>query len=480
MSTIKIYRGTNQIGGIVTEFRAGEHRILIDFGANLPGTGKGNPALSDDANLPGTGESQTSAAKSPCVGDDELVRKVFGDSADEVNTDGVLFTHYHGDHVGLKDRIPSDIPMFIGSTAKEIMRVIVGRVARMKKLRGIPDDGEMSVIERMETYWKLGTPRDFNGIRVRPFVCDHSALDAYMFLIETNGKKILYTGDFRDHGIPGETTFERLIRERIGKVDILVTEGTMVSRIQEEQNNHVRTEEELGMKAREIFGSHRENVVLVSSTNLDSIMEFYHATPKGMAFLCDPYQAEVIRIASEARSRYYEKYRYGKEIYVLCPNDDPRYIKDLLKYEARDYMGNLRHPFAPARPGIYRENGFVMLARPNRNPDAAVGNFEKRMAGMDDPFITYSLWEGYLRGGKAEDPAIVRFMEPYMDDEHMIKLHTSGHAYVETLKRLMDMTDPEVIIPMHTEDADAFKKVELFTPYRDRIHTLKDGEDYLI
>ena len=35
---IKIYRGTNQIGGIVTEIRKDDHRILIDFGANLPGS----------------------------------------------------------------------------------------------------------------------------------------------------------------------------------------------------------------------------------------------------------------------------------------------------------------------------------------------------------------------------------------------------------------------------------------------------------
>ena len=35
---IRIYRGTNQIGGIVTEIRKDDNRILIDFGANLPGT----------------------------------------------------------------------------------------------------------------------------------------------------------------------------------------------------------------------------------------------------------------------------------------------------------------------------------------------------------------------------------------------------------------------------------------------------------
>ena len=249
---IKIYRGTNQIGGIVTEIRKGDHRTLIDFGANLPGT------------------------KESTIGDDELVEKVFGKGSFEGKTDAVLFTHYHGDHVGLKNRIPDGIPMYVGRTAKEIMKIIATGVDFVKEKNGHPEDIEMPVIEKMRPYWKLGKAEDFSGIKVTPLVCDHSALDAYMFVIELNGKHILYTGDFRDHGIPGEETFERMIREKVRKVDILVTEGTMVSRVAEEKNNNIKTEEELGRRAAEIFAAHHENVVLVSSTNLDSVMEFYH------------------------------------------------------------------------------------------------------------------------------------------------------------------------------------------------------------
>ena len=37
-------------------------------------------------------------------------------------------------------------------------------------------------------------------IRIRPLVIDHSAADSYMFVIEAEGKHVLYTGDFRMHG----------------------------------------------------------------------------------------------------------------------------------------------------------------------------------------------------------------------------------------------------------------------------------------
>ena len=450
---IRIYRGTNQIGGIVTEIRKDDHRILIDFGANLPGS------------------------KEDATKDEEIVRRMFGEESDPVKTSAVLFTHYHGDHVGLKRYIPDDIPMYVGSTARDIMRVIAESVDFVKKKNGRTEEIELPIINKMKSYWKIGKSRDFTGIGVTPLVCDHSALDSYMFIIELNGKRILYTGDFRDHGIPGEKTFEKLIREKVGKIDILITEGTMVSRFEEEKNNTVRTEDELGTEAAKIFASHHENVVLVSSTNMDSVMEFYHAVPDDKAFLCDTYQARIIKIAISARYKYFRKYRYKKQIYVLCPHEYDGYMNDLLAYRIpeTDYC-----PFSMARPDIYLKKGFVMLARPNRNPNVDIGRFEERMLDMKDPYITYSMWNGYLKGGKAEDPAVVRFMDGYMDEKHMEELHTSGHAYVETLKKLMDMTEPGVIIPMHTEDAKAFKQVPFFKDYTDRIRVIGDGESYRV
>lgn len=448
MDGIKIYRGINQIGGIVTEIRKADHRILIDFGANLPGTE--NAELADEA----------------------LVKQVF--SQEDVITDAVLFTHYHGDHVGLKNRIPGEIPLYAGSVSIEIMKLIAEGVDHIKKKKGLIDELELPVLERIRPYWRAGVFKDFNGIKVMPLICDHSALDAYMFLIELNGKRILYTGDFRAHGVPGEETFEKLIKGKAGKVDILVTEGTMVSRVTEEASNIIRTEADLQKKAGEIFSMHKENVVLVSSTNLDSVMSFYNAVPSGMAFLCDAYQARVIKTAIEARHRYFPgSFSYRRNIYVLCPDENEFYMRGLKEYVI---PGTKRHPFVMAKPELFQDKGFVMLARVNRNPESETGRFESRLKQMKDPFVVYSMWKGYLKGGKAEDPAIISFLAGRTDKDHMEVLHTSGHAYVEDLKKLMDMTEPEVIIPMHTENAESFKESEIFDKYKDKIEVITPGE----
>lgn len=424
-ATFRIFRGSHQIGGCSSEFRLGEHRIIIDFGANLPGTE--NVQIDDNA----------------------LVETVFRNDNDIIATDAVLFTHYHGDHVGLKHFVPENVPMYIGWTAKEIMQIIAKRVDKVS---------ELPVIERMNAYWKPGTARVFSGISVTPLYIDHSALDSYMFVIGINGKRILYTGDFREHGINGDV-FERLVETYVGKVDILITEGTMLSRTKETAANIVKTEEDLGCEATKVFAAHHENVVLVSSTNLDSIMEFYHAVPRDKAFLCDAYQAEIMQAAISAVNK--GKYRYGQNIYVLFPDGSKAYLNNL----------DRRH-FFTAKKDIYSEKGFVMLARPN-NP-----MFRKLLAGMHDPYITYSMWSGYLKGGKCEDKNIVVFLSGHDDKEHFSQLHTSGHAYVETLARLIEMTRPEVIIPMHTESADEF--AEIVGISTERVIVIRDGEIYNI
>ena len=77
----------------------------------------------------------------------------------------------------------------------------------------------------------------------------------------------------------------------------------MLSREGEIGHTLVKSEQELGEKAEKLFQKHKYNFVLVSSTNLDSIMEFYHSTPEGMHFVCDLYQARILITAMRDMER---------------------------------------------------------------------------------------------------------------------------------------------------------------------------------
>lgn len=424
---ITIYRGSHQIGGCVTEIKTGNHRIVIDFGQNLPGS------KADDV-----------------MTDEELLHTVFNGKT----CDGVLFTHYHGDHIGMYKSIPRDIPLYIGSTAKKILEILT------EKLDSIPHTVEKGLprVQGMNVFLSGQKISGFGDIRVTPFVVDHSALDAYMFLIEIGRKKILFTGDFREHGIAGEkNTFEKLINTYIGKIDILITEGTMLSRKEEAKWNPIQTEKDLGKRARELFQENKESVILVSSTNLDSIMEFYHALPWEMGFVCDAYQAKLMLAAMEDKGKYYSKYRpemiHGK----------PRVLLIVGKMEGLERKQNCYE----ADFDILRNKGFTMLARESKPM------FAEKMAEFSDPLIIYSKWSGYLKGEHANAK-----IQEFIGNHRMEKLHTSGHAYVETIEKLIRLTKPEVIIPMHTECADEFGRIEAFALYRDKVRVLQDGEGF--
>ena len=90
---IKIHRGTHQIGGTITEINTATTRIIIDLGSELP----------DENGI---------------MGSDDL--QIDGLTIGMSNCDALLFTHYHGDHIGrLSEALPG-IPLYMGPAAKEI------------------------------------------------------------------------------------------------------------------------------------------------------------------------------------------------------------------------------------------------------------------------------------------------------------------------------------------------------------------------
>ena len=464
MAYIRFHRGSHQIGGSCTELCCGDERILIDLGSNLP------------------------AVDNECrISDAQLISNVFDGTT---QYGAILFTHYHGDHYGLYKSIPrdnplySDIPMYMGKTAKEILAIVTEYIDYNADVKG----GKL--IDSLKTYTP-NEPLDINGIsdiRIIPIEADHSALDAYMFYIEMAGRKILYTGDFRDHGISSEheVFWESIRSGAIPKdIDILITEGTMLSRKTETKKNIIRTEAELGKTAERIFAEAPYNFVLVSSTNFDTIMELYHNTPDDLAFVCDIYQYKLICKAMQGRMERLEKYRPDKlgdgslkPIHVFIDRYNPK-IGDAIE----DNRNNgLYLPIERVSPGDgYDEidNGFVMLVRPNHYPENGMNRFEEAIdhfssLSEDKTQIIYSMWKGYL-SGDTEDAAITGML----GDHRRRDLHVSGHAYPETILRLVRELNPKMIVPMHTEMADAMKEMEEFSDYKDRITPMTDGADML-
>ena len=92
------------------------------------------------------------------------------------------------------------------------------------------------------------------------------------------------------------------------------------------------------------------------------------------------------------------------------------------------------------------KNGFCMFVRSGNTDHKQTMEKFKHL----NPVVIYSMWKGYL-----EDAKMKEFLEGYK----RIDLHTSGHADSDAIKMVVDVIDPDMVIPMHTEVPEAFLKL---------------------
>lgn len=390
-----IHRGTHQIGGIAAEIATETTRILIDMGDELS---LDPNFVSAPLNIPGV--------------TDENGR-----------CDAVLFTHYHGDHIGQMLRIRPEIPIYAGALAKDIMRL--SSAHSWKK-----DEALCKRIETIRTF-SAGVPFLIGDIQITPFSIDHSAADSYLFLIEADGKRVLYTGDFRLHGVRGET-MDKILDRRIGKVDVVVTEGTTVSRSEHE----VVTEWDLQKRVKAYLRQYKYVFVLCATTNLDRIFALARAVPRGKYCICDDYQKMLVETVS--------KHWNGISSFYEMPK--------LLSFKY--------HP--PAR---FAELGGLMFVRANSKFEAIIRQYDPAQS-----ILLYSMWDGYRTKPDSNIPDFLSLTGTWAE------LHTSGHASPDDLRHVIEKADPEIVIPMHT---DAPQKMQTLCQNRTVI-LLKDREELLL
>ena len=92
------------------------------------------------------------------------------------------------------NEILPQIPVYMS----DVSRKIIERVFCFSRTKG--------KFTRKTTDLKANESVIIKGIKITPLLVDHSAYNAYMLLIEAEGKKILHTGDFRNHGFKRTTT----------------------------------------------------------------------------------------------------------------------------------------------------------------------------------------------------------------------------------------------------------------------------------
>ncbi len=386
---IKPHRGAMQIGGVCTEIATDNARILFDFGSPLVGEGR------------------------------QDVLDIDGVTSGKTNCDAVFLTHYHGDHVGEVPNIMADIPVYIHKTARKILqaqqehKVSVGQIVWAKGIKELTE----------------GVPVVIKDLKITPLTSDHSASDSLMYLVEGLGKRILITGDYRLHGFYAEKLKNTL--ENLGHIDLLITEGTNLSRASSYYKDEQWCEEEFSRILRE----NKYVFLLASSSNIDRIAAFSRNVPKGKHALADGYQTHVMRIADKEREPEYQSFKIW--------------------------------PYKEEKSEQYENHGFGMIIRSGERFKPIVKYyFEKH---PDKTCLIYSMWSGY-----ESLPDVSEIIE--CSKEHTERVHVSGHITKEDLEQVIEMVNPDKLMIHHTSATDSEEDKLIIPSSTELLHT-HDGKE---
>jgi ribonuclease J len=298
------------------------------------------------------------------------------------------------------------------------------------------DDLKEEACESLEALsrFKVYEPKvkvDYGGIKVTPYPISHSAVDAYMFVIECDGKRILHTGDFRDHGY-GAKELLRDVENEVGNIDVLITEGTLLNR----DNKRMISEKELQDKAYQLFKEYNYAFVLCSSMDADRIVSFFMASQhcsKNRRFIADSYQIEQIKNLKQLPDPYNQLFAY---------------------------------PYGKGQESEWermKQRGFTMLVR---NTDSFRKKIHETMTALHlnpkEVLFIYSMFDGYVNPLRTKI-----FKKELYDFTHLynwnyIPLHTSGHASKEALQAICEHVNPKkAIIPIHKEELGLLGKLDM-------------------
>ena len=393
---LTIHRGAHEIGGSCIEIRTDKAKIMIDLGMPL------------DYDKHAT-EERTEIrhnAEEWCEG-----------------VDALFLSHAHADHYGFLDLLPQDTPIY---ATKETFAMLA--------LDGILGDDPTEHLEKRPL--TSGQSCEVADIKVAAYIVDHSAYGACAYLIECDGKRILYSGDIRLHGVKG-VLYKNLPKD----VDFLLLEGTNILRA---KNNP--TEREIENRFVETFNEAPDalNLVWCSAKNIDRICALFRACIRcGKTLVVDPYTANVLaavaelnpKIPTAATAEQMKVYFPPHLTTRLTQRNQERYIYSLNpKQNKVSYDDFARSP-----------ERYVMLVRPTTL------SYLQQIKAMHIRLIK-SIWNGYW-----DDPNTERFRHWVEGRCEVVKeIHSSGHADIQSLQRIVEHIRPQTIVPIHTDAPKQF------------------------
>jgi ribonuclease J len=389
---VRIHRGANEIGGSCVEVETAGERILIDAGM---------PLNSPIGATPAPPKLETGSLRA------------------------IVISHPHLDHYGLLPWMPP-VPVALGTTARRILQAAAPFMRQPRVNLAGPD-----LVDRRTI--RLGP------FHVTPFLVDHSAYDAYALLIEANGKRLFYSGDFRAHGRK-RALVDLLIASPPGNIDALLLEGTTLSRI--DTDAPPCSEDDLEDEFVRIFRQ-TDGLALIhaSGQNIDRLVSIYRACLKtGRTLVVDLYTASILEATGNSRIP-----QSAWDKMALCiPQRQRIQIKKNGWFDALERHSSQR--LYPKQHLAKHPSKYALVFRGLWMRDL------DRAECLNGACLIHSQWDGYLAEPRFKEIDAWRTRH----EMAFYRVHTSGHASPSDLVRLATALNPKTLVPIHSAVPERF------------------------
>lgn len=412
---------------------------------------------------------------------------------EDVEPSAVLLSHAHLDHNGHISFLSKEIPIYSSAETAVICKVLqdTGGGNRISDIYGItPREvkdgliqakhykkapceqrsfrvfGAGSVSDELQSFWErasssrevlcsplesCGDAAVIEGLKVKHWQVDHSIPGACAFGIETSAGWIVYTGDLRLHGKKSHLTRNFMKEAAKLKPAVLICEGT------HPETKKPVTEQEVFENSLE--ASKKEKGLVVADfapRNIERLLSFLDVaketgrklvlTPKdiylleglnaaGKGEVPDPLKDPQIAVYFSPKSQIqkWEKelreYAAGKAVVA----EDVRKHPD-------EYILCFSYYDFPALLDIDVKGGTYIYSSSEA--------FDEEMAIDHRRVENWISFFGFTLYGKLGR------------DREDSGFHASGHIHGQGLMELVETINPEVLIPVHTENKSFFEKME--------------------